>query len=388
MIKINIAEDCCGCSACLSICNHNAIDFKIDAEGFKYPIIKENKCTHCGLCEMVCPILYRKNKSINPTQKAYFAARHKDAITLQNSSSGGVFIAIAEYVIKQRGVVCGVEYDENGEVRHGFSETMEGIKRFMGSKYVQSEIEGIYNQIKMYLKSNRLVLFTGSPCQVEGLNLFLRRPYTNLLTIDLVCHAVPSPLLYKQYIRLCSKRLGQKIISIDMRYKKTYGWSHRFSYCFHFENGHRTVDPIQVVNWGRLFFSQMINRPSCHSCRYSNLDRPGDFTIADFWDDKKSRPDLYSREGTSLLMVNTNMGISLVDKLCSSINLWEITKDEAMQPCLIRPTSPNLKRQEFWKFYSLNGFDATYNKYFADNQYLVVKRFIKHFIDRMSKRSK
>ena len=220
----------------------------------------------------------------------------------------------------------------------------------MGSKYVQSEIQGVYNQIKTYLKSDRWVLFTGSPCQVEGLKLFLRKPYENLLTVDLVCHAVPSPLIYKQYINMCSTKLGQKVMSINMRYKQTYGWSHRFSYCFYFENGQKAVDPVWVVNWGKIFFSQMINRPSCHSCKYSNLDRPGDFTIADFWDNKKNRPDLYSCEGTSLLMVNTNMGLDLINKLYDSIDLWKITKDEAMQPCLIRPTCSNQRRQEFWEF--------------------------------------
>lgn len=383
MIKIKKSEDCCGCSACLSICNHNAIVFKEDVEGFKYPMIEEGKCINCGLCEMACPILYRKVKDIRPTPKAYFAARHKNIVTLRNSSSGGAFTAIAGSVIELGGVVCGVEYDNDGVVRHSFSETMEGIGSFMGSKYVQSEIQGVYNQIKTYLKSDRWFLFTGSPCQVEGLKLFLRKPYENLLTVDLVCHAVPSPLIYKQYINMCSTKLGQKVMSINMRYKQTYGWSHRFSYCFYFENGQKAVDPVWVVNWGKIFFSQMINRPSCHSCKYSNLDRPGDFTIADFWDDKKNRPDLYSCEGTSLLMVNTNMGLDLINKLYDSIDLWKITKDEAMQPCLIRPTCSNQRRQEFWEFYLLRGFDAAYKKYFGDSKYVITKKIVKQIVKRV-----
>lgn len=330
MIKIKKSEDCCGCSACLSICNHNAIVFKEDVEGFKYPMIEEGKCINCGLCEMACPILYRKVKDIRPTPKAYFAARHKNIVTLRNSSSGGAFTAIAGSVIELGGV-----------------------------------------------------LFTGSPCQVEGLKLFLRKPYENLLTVDLVCHAVPSPLIYKQYINMCSTKLGQKVMSINMRYKQTYGWSHRFSYCFYFENGQKAVDPVWVVNWGKIFFSQMINRPSCHSCKYSNLDRPGDFTIADFWDDKKNRPDLYSCEGTSLLMVNTNMGLDLINKLYDSIDLWKITKDEAMQPCLIRPTCSNQRRQEFWEFYLLRGFDAAYKKYFGDSKYVITKKIVKQIIKRV-----
>lgn len=383
MIKIKKSEDCCGCSACLSICNHNAIVFKEDVEGFKYPMIEEGKCINCGLCEMACPILYRKVKDIRPTPKAYFAARHKNIVTLRNSSSGGAFTAIAGSVIELGGVVCGVEYDNDGVVRHSFSETMEGIRSFMGSKYVQSEIQGVYNQIKTYLKSDRWVLFTGSPCQVEGLKLFLRKPYENLLTVDLVCHAVPSPLIYKQYINMCSTKLAKRVMSINMRYKQTYGWSHRFSYCFYFENGQKAVDPVWVVNWGKIFFSQMINRPSCHSCKYSNLDRPGDFTIADFWDDKKNRPDLYSCEGTSLLMVNTNMGLDLINKLYDSIDLWKITKDEAMQPCLIRPTCSNQRRQEFWEFYLLRGFDAAYKKYFGDSKYVITKKIVKQIIKRV-----
>ena len=138
-------------------------------------------------------------------------------------------------------------------------------------------------------------------------------------------------------------------MGIDMRYKRTCGWSHRFSYRFHFENGKSTIDPLWVVNWWRLFFSELINRPSCGECQYTNLNRSGDFTIADFWDDDHKRPDIYSKDGTSLLLVNTEKGQRLFQEMKEQSSFWSISKDEAMQPCLRHQTAPNKEREQFWK---------------------------------------
>ena len=380
MINILDKQDCCGCSACIQVCPKQCITMLEDKEGFLYPQVNTYDCIDCHLCEKVCPVLHsgKPRKPLN-----VYAAKNKDEKIRLQSSSGGVFSSLAEAIINAGGVVFGAKFDEEWKVVHGYTETKDGIADFRGSKYVQSWMGDNFSKVKYFLDNGRKVLFSGTPCQVAGLKRFLRKPYENLLTVDLVCHAVPSPLIYKQYINMCSTKLGQKVMSINMRYKQTYGWSHRFSYCFYFENGQKAVDPVWVVNWGKIFFSQMINRPSCHSCKYSNLDRPGDFTIADFWDDKKNRPDLYSCEGTSLLMVNTNMGLDLINKLYDSIDLWKITKDEAMQPCLIRPTCSNQRRQEFWEFYLLRGFDAAYKKYFGDSKYVITKKIVKQIIKRV-----
>lgn len=380
MIDISRKEDCCGCSACISICNNNAIQFKQDEEGFFYPAINKEKCVNCGLCDNICPVKERKatpNIKSEISVKEYYALRHKDKDTLLNSSSGGAFSLIAEYVLEQGGIVCGVEYSSNGVVRHAFVESKDELKRFRGSKYSQSDIRGIFRKIKMFLKEDRAVLFSGTPCQVDGLKKYLMKDYAKLVTLDLVCHSIPSPLIYREYTELASRRLGHKVVGIDMRYKRTYGWSHRFSYRFQFENGKSTIDPLWIVNWGKLFFSELINRPSCAECEYTNLNRPGDFTIADFWDDDHNRPDLYSKEGTSLFLVNTEKGKALFQKIKDNADYWTITKEEALQPCLLHPTIQNPKRAEFWECYRDKGFKKVYAKYFAESKVRILKKIIK-----------
>lgn len=165
-----------------------------------------------------------------------------------------------------------------------------------------------------------------------------------------------------------------------MRYKKTYGWSHRYSYRYCFKDGKSVIDSPFVVNWGRLFFSEMINRPSCGVCQYANLNRVSDFTVADFWDDDKKRTDIYSKEGTSLLLVNTEKGINALRNCQNNFYSWNITKEEALQPSLCHTTKPSDKRDEFWNFYYKNGFENSYNRYFADTKYVILKKIIKKII--------
>ena len=344
MIQITNKADCCGCTACASVCAHHAITLKSDNEGFLYPIINKDSCIECGLCEKVCPILQRKKQELNPNQLHYKALRIKDTELLNQSSSGGAFIAVASYIIKKGGVICGAKYTKAATVIHGFAETLDEAKKFMGSKYSQSDIQGVFPKIKETLKTGRLVLFTGTPCQVHGLNLFLQKKYNNLFTIDLVCHAVPSPLIFQEYINYCSQKLKSPIESIDMRYKLPYGWGHNFSYRFHLQNGKNLTNPYSVEKWGRLFFSKLIDRPSCHECKFTNYNRCSDLTIADFWDDMNKRPDIYSKEGTSLCLVNTEKGALILNEINDTIALWDISQEESQQPCLLRPTPPNNKR--------------------------------------------
>lgn len=381
MIRIINKEDCCGCSACVSICPKTAINFIQDSEGFNYPHVDVDKCVECGLCEKTCPIIQRKSidKTVaNPLQ--YKAVRIKDKKILSESSSGGAFSILADIIFDLNGCVCGVEYSEEGLSHHIIIDSKAELYKLRGSKYVQSNILGIFPAIKQRLLKGQYVLFSGTSCQVDGLKKYLRKDYANLLTVDLVCHSIPSPLIYKEYLTYCSKKLKKEIVSIDMRYKKTYGWSHRFSYRYCFKDGKSVIDSPFVVNWGRLFFSEMINRPSCGDCQYANLNRVSDFTIADFWDDDKKRTDIYSKEGTSLLLVNTEKGINALENCQNNFYSWNITKEEALQPCLCHTTKPSDKRDEFWDFYYKNGFENSYNRYFADTKYVILKKIIKKII--------
>lgn len=381
MIRIINKEDCCGCSACVSICPKTAINFIQDSEGFNYPHVDVDKCVECGLCEKTCPIIQRKSidKTVaNPLQ--YKAVRIKDKKILSESSSGGAFSILADIIVDLNGCVCGVEYSEEGLPHHIIIDSKAELYKLRGSKYVQSNILGIFPAIKQRLLKGQYVLFSGTSCQVDGLKKYLRKDYANLLTVDLVCHSIPSPLIYKEYLTYCSKKFKKEIVSIDMRYKKTYGWSHRFSYRYCFKDGKSVIDSPFVVNWGKLFFSEMINRPSCGDCQYANLNRVSDFTIADFWDDDKKRIDIYSKEGTSLLLVNTEKGINALESCQNNFYSWNITKEEALQPCLCHTTKPSDKRDEFWDFYYKNGFENSYNRYFADTKYVILKKIIKKII--------
>ena len=378
MIQIKDKSQCCGCMACESVCTHKAIIMQPDEEGFLYPSVNSSLCINCGLCDAVCPIIYRnKNVDLSHNQKALYAVRHKDKETLLDSSSGGAFFALAEFVINKGGIVCGVEYSPNMEVRHAFAETLEGCRRFMGSKYVQSNLDGIFHQIKSYLKSDRYVLFTGTPCQVEALKLYLKKSYKNLITADLVCHAVPSPLIFKEYVEFVNKKKRANLLAIDMRYKRICGWSHRFSYMYTFDTCKSICDPSDISNWGRLYFSRLIDRPSCHDCKFTNFHRSGDFTLADFWDDAHKRPELYSPDGTSLFLVNSEKGMSLLPSIKEYLDLWSITPEEAWQPCLDVSTKSSSQRQTFWEYYKKQGFDFVYRKYFTDSYKVRLKRQIK-----------
>lgn len=378
MIQITDKTQCCGCTACVSVCAHGAITMQPDNEGFIYPVVDIDTCTKCGLCETVCPIIQRKGVSQNSNQKLLYAARAKDKETLLDSSSGGAFMAICKLVIEKGGIVCGVEYSSEMEVRHAFAETLDGCKRFMGSKYVQSNIDGIFKQIKIFLKQGRYVLFSGTPCQVEGLKLYLKREYASLITVDVVCHAVPSPLIFREYVSFVNEKFNAKLLSIDMRYKRICGWSHRFSYRYSFHTGKTICDPANVSNWGRLYFSRLIDRPSCHACMFTNYYRSGDFTIADFWDDKKLRPELHSKDGTSLLLVNSGKGVELMENICKNLDVWEINLKEAWQPCLEKPTSASPLRESFWKDYHSKGYHYVYRRYFTDSVRKKIKQGIKN----------
>lgn len=365
MPNLPIHQDCCGCTACFSVCAFNAIQMTADSEGFLYPVVNAENCKECKLCERVCPIIKRDSTKCQKSYKNLYAGRLKDSKLLHLSSSGGAFYALAKYTIESDGVVWGAEYTSDCEVIHGIASTIEECSKFRGSKYVQSNIVGIYPKIKGILKKGQLVLFSGTPCQVAGLKSYLQKEYENLLTVDIVCHAVPSPLLFKEYKEYVEKKLNKKLIAINMRDKEVREWLEPFSNRFIFENGAEMVDPKGIVGWNNIFFTRTIDRPSCHRCRFSNLEREGDFTIADFWDYTNKRPDLRDNRGTSLVIVNTEKGCLITDYIRTFFDLYPISEEEALQRNLKEPTPEGENRAAFWSYYYKYGFKKAYNKYYV-----------------------
>ena len=376
MIKIENPANCCGCTACANICNRKAINMTEDKEGFLYPVADCDLCNNCGLCEKVCPITKRKNKKESNKYKELYAVRHKDEDVLLNSSSGGAFSALADWFIQNDGVVYGAVYNEKMQVVHSRATTTNEYSEMRGSKYSQSDLQGTFLKCKEDLKEGKLVLFTGTPCQIAGLKSFLMRPYENLITVDLVCHAVPSPRVFADYVDSVNKKFKDTLKSINMRYKKSCGWSHSYSFCYSFCSGKEMVDPIGFSNWGRYFFSGCIDRPSCHQCLFTNFDREGDFTIADFWDDLMLRPDIKSSKGTSLFMINTEKGSMLFPKI-KSLRSWKISEYESLQRCLIKPSDASPRREEFWNCYLENGYEETMRKFFPVRLRQIISQKIK-----------
>ena len=263
MIEIVDKHKCCGCAACVQVCPKQCISFNEDEQGFRYPSVDNVVCVNCGLCERVCPVL-NQDESKQPLQ-VYAAKNPNEKIRLM-SSSGGIFTMLAESIIDQGGVVFGARFDEKWEVEHAYTETKDGLEPFRGSKYVQSRIGNTYQQVKEFLLSGREVLFTGTPCQIAGLKRFLRRDYENLLTVDVVCHGVPSPLVWRTYLKdfvMCPKGTTEKnTVSISLNEKpvitgisfrdKSTGWK-KYGFIVHGKSS-------EVADQNSLSSSSYINQ--------------------------------------------------------------------------------------------------------------------------------
>lgn len=226
MIKIDNPANCCGCTACASICTHEAIAMEPDALGFLYPRVDENKCVDCGLCERVCQFNENYDLSLNLPQPKSYAARHKEINEVMKSRSGAVFVAISDYILEQGGVVYGAGYKDHFRVAHKRATTKEERDEFRGSKYVQSDLTGVFRQVKEDLKNGLTVLFSGTPCQTAGLNSFVgTKLRQNLILVDIVCHGVPGPYIWRDYIAYLEKKQGDVINVVNFRNKELFGWS-------------------------------------------------------------------------------------------------------------------------------------------------------------------
>lgn len=335
MIQITDKHDCCGCSACVQSCSCHCITMNEDTEGFVYPEIDKEKCIDCGLCERVCPLIH----PAEPIKwKEVLAAKNRNMSERLDSSSGGIFIALARKVIDSGGVVFGAVFDKQWNVVHTYAETLEGVKLMMGSKYVQSDINGTYAVAERFLKDNRTVLFTGTPCQIAGLNSYLRRDYPNLITADFLCHGVPSPGVWQRYLHdsfggfvyenarpECSEVREwpdaiTEITGIEFRDKKTCGW-HKFNFLVRgmVKNTGQSVvlqSDIYIDNsFMRGMLSDVYLRPSCYRCKCKNGVSHSDITLADYWGVKTLLPDFADDQGVSLLFVNTAKGRNLLSVL-------------------------------------------------------------------------
>lgn len=273
-------EECTGCTACINICPKNCIKMIQDADGFGYPEIDNTICINCGMCERTCPINHPLAKE--GVLSAY-VVRHKDFNVVRESTSGGTSAAFGEYVFNRNGIFCGVGYSSDFQVQHFIidSSDKEKIKEIRGSKYVQSELNNLFKTIKLYLDKNRLVCFTGTPCQVSGLKAFLKKDYDNLITVDLVCHGVASPYIFQSYVNYQTERYGSKPVRIAFR-NKTYGY-HSGTMMIEFKNKKKYFGSGRIDQMLKAYFAGACSRYCCYDCQFKGIERNSDFTVFDCW---------------------------------------------------------------------------------------------------------
>ena len=297
-----ITENCTGCRTCEQICPKHCISMQPDNEGFITAYVDEQKCIECGLCKKRCP--QNRGDLINHTAIRTLGARLKDEATLYKSASGGAFAGLATKVINDGGIVYGVRYDDKLRAYHTKAETIEELMPLLSSKYVQSDTENTYAEVKEQLATGRMVLYSGTGCQIAGLKSFLNKEYANLIMVDLICHGVTSPLLFAKYIEMLEKKHGTRIEEFDFRDKKG-GWG--LGYKYKYKNIYK-YGSCQISPYYKYFLDGTAYRECCYSCKYAKTERCGDITIADFWGVEKFHPEFYSTKGVSLVLINTEKG--------------------------------------------------------------------------------
>lgn len=362
MINITNKADCCGCTACASICPHKAITMKPDSLGFLYPEVDTDKCTDCGLCEKVCSFNSNYDKSLNFDKPEAYGARHKDIKEVETSRSGAAFIAISDWILEQGGVVYGVGYKDHFRVAHKRAVTKEQRNEFKGSKYVQSDLGDIFLQVKKDLRDGKIVLFSGTPCQTSGLNSFVGKNLRpNLYLVDIVCHGVPSPYIWRDYISYYERKYKKKIVSVDFRDKKEYGWrSHKETFIL--DNGKKITPKYNPFT--ELFYKHIMLRLSCGICYFCNTTRPSDITIADFWGWEKTNPEFNKDDkGVSLLLINTEKGEKIFNLIKDNFNTFQAKLEDCLQSNLKEPSVLNSQNMEFERLYKRYGFKCILNKF-------------------------
>lgn len=358
MIRITDKAKCCGCTACASICPHDAISMQPDALGFLYPVVDESKCTDCGLCEKVCAFHENYDKSQNLPEPLAYAARHKDMREVETSRSGAAFIALSDWVLRLGGVVYGAGYADHFRVVHKRATSREERDEFKGSKYVQSDLNTVFRQVKKDLKDGLTVLFSGTPCQTSGLASYVgKRLRENLYLVDIVCHGVPGPYLWRDYLAYLEKKQGSRICWVNFRDKQEYGWAaHRETFKFVNRGGKMTYTFV--------FYKHIMFRHSCGVCPFTNTKRPSDITLADFWGWEKSVPGFNDDDkGVSLILCNTEKGKQLFEAVKQDMDVVPVKLEDCLQPNLQHPSIIHPKRMAFERDYQRKGFLYVMKKY-------------------------
>lgn len=366
MITIADSKDCCGCGACYNACPVNAISMKEDNKGFIYPFVEADKCIDCHICEKICVFPKPFSEPDNLIKQKCYAAQNTNDKQLKHSASGGAFSALAQYVLENGGEVWGASWNESMCLNHIPIHSTDDIIQLQGSKYVQSNIGLAFRQIKHNLKQNHQILFCGTPCQCDGLRSFLGKQYENLITVELVCHGVPSQAFLKAYLSLIETKEKGKIVDLKFRDKK-FGWGALLNFTIKTNLGrikHKYLTNKESYYY-YYYWGGNLYRPSCYNCKYACPDRRSDFTIGDFWGiDRKSA--LNNGKGVSVILVNSIKALHIIQQIDGHyISLEDTSIETAVKENgqLSHPSKHNHDFDYLWDIYQkegANGLDKQY----------------------------
>lgn len=368
MISVIEKTLCCGCGACSQSCPKKCINMIRDAEGFLYPIVNEALCTGCGECNKVCPIETFNNnveQDINAGggYPYVYGGWHKDRQIRYDSSSGGAFTLFSEWILKHNGIVYGCMLNEEMKAVHVSVDSVEELWKLRGSKYVQSEIGNVYSEIKRLLEDERWVMFVGTPCQAAGLMSYLKwKKYEKLYIIDFICHGVPSPGVFNEYINYLTEKENSKVVHFRFR-NKDYGWNGhglQLGTEILYENGKRErIYPAFKDPFMNGFSTDIYLRPSCYACHFKKLPKNyADITIADFWGVTKVVPKLYDKKGTSVVIIHGEHGNELWHKVKNKFEHCpvELAKIIKYNQCLVKSVQMNPNRDKFFEVWKNESF--------------------------------
>lgn len=332
---------CNGCTACSLVCPKKCIEMKEDEEGFIYPVVDEDRCIHCGRCLNICSNYKKQELGDKPIP---FAITNKDNNVLFESTSGGTFYALVEYLFKEENTVCyGAAYDENMVVKHMRAENIDEARKFMGSKYVRSDIVGVYETVKKDLVNGKKVLFTATPCETMGLYTYLGKEYDNLITCDIICHSNPSPKVFARYIKSLEIKKGSKVKKYTFR-SKANGWSKPLP-IVEFSNG----EIIEENTYQKAFSNVLISRPCCSDCKFTIPQKVADITIGDFWGVEKLTDIKGYSDGISIVFANSIKGLKSINSL-NNVNVIKLDENkDYLQYNHNKPEKPHRNREKFFK---------------------------------------
>jgi len=361
-IECRKKEDCTGCTACAHACPQKCIEMKPDAEGFLYPSVDSGKCVGCGMCRKICPV---DSKAERRTGTAY-AARVVDRDVRMNSSSGGVFSALAQYVLDKGGVVAGACFDRDMKLSHVLIDKPEELYRLRASKYVQSDLKAVFPQIAEALENGRYVLFCGTPCQSSGLKHYLKKDYDRLIVADVLCYGVPSPGVFEKFVKYMEEKHRSKMTEFYFRDKK-YGYASPNVKAV-FANGDTEEMTSDVKSFTKTFFAGVTTRPACFDCKFKSAEKETDITLGDFWTAGEVFPYMDDDTGVTLVFAHTKKAIDVLNGL-DCLQLEEISIDDATAyagPMLLNSAKPSVQRGWFFRDIDAPGYRACVDRYVPD----------------------